>query len=89
MSAAPDDLTNYSLEDLNAFIRRTELGAIAAAMRGQGPEAADTLGELYELRDRVWERQRAQEWELQRERDWHAEIEAAADREFEEGRDDD
>lgn len=89
MSAAPDDLTNYSLEDLNAFIRRMELGAIAAAMRGHGPEAADTLGELYELRDRVWERQREQEWEHQRERDWHAEIEAAADREFEDGRDDD
>ncbi|SJN23070.1 hypothetical protein FM104_03870 [Microbacterium esteraromaticum] len=88
MSGALDDLANYSLEDLNAFIRRMELGAIAAA-RGQGPEAADTLGELYELRDRVWERQRAQEWERQRERDWHAEIEAAADREFAEGRDDD
>ncbi|GAB3631597.1 hypothetical protein GCM10027421_09500 [Microbacterium shaanxiense] len=89
MSNASDDLTNYSLEDLNALIRRMELGAIAAAMRGQGPEAADTLGELYELRDRVWERHRAQEWERERERDWRAEIEAAADREFAEGRDDD
>ncbi|PRB15637.1 hypothetical protein [Microbacterium sp. MYb62] len=89
MSVVSDDLTNYSLEDLNAVIRRMELVAIAAAMRGQESEAADTLGELYELRDRVWERERAQEWERQRERDWHAEIEAAADREFEEGRDDD
>lgn len=89
MSAAPDDLTSYSLEDLNAFIRRMELSAIAAAMRGQGAEAADALGELYALRDRVWERHRAQEWDRQRERDWHAQIEAAAGREFAEGRDDD
>jgi len=89
MTDVSDDLTNYSLEDLNAVIRRMEFAAMGAAMRGQGPEAADTLGELYELRACVWERQPAQEWERQRERDWHAEIDAAPDREFAEGREDD